>query len=227
MGSGSAEICLGEVFRAAHYDEHQRRRSEPRLPVLIRLGTCGSVDPQIPLGTPIVSTASIGCEPAGLAWAHSLPAYDAEVGELVRKVRGALLAELPEFHPYRAGMTLYGTASHPTLLAATRSVSGAAGESLRFGATYCAGSGFFEAQGRPSNAPLAFSSLARALRTAGITNIEMESGPILRLAHEWGARALVIAVAVADRERNVFADATAYERGTRDAVRTAIEILGA
>jgi uridine phosphorylase len=102
-----------------------------------------------------------------------------------------------------------------------------AGESLRFGATYCAGSGFFEAQGRPSNAPLAFSSLARALRTAGITNIEMESGPILRLAHEWGARALVIAVTVADREGNVFADATAYERGTRDAVRTAIEILGA
>lgn len=224
LGIGAAEVCLAEILRAANYDSGRSLRPAPRPTTIVRFGTCGITDPNVPLGVPIISTCAVGCDWTGLFGRQSQIASDAESGEAVRRIRNCLLSGLPKSHPLIAGLSLYGTAPDRRLFTLVQEIARDREIPVVTGVTFNA-AGFFETQGRPGPDATAVDGWIRGLFEAGVTNIEMESSIVLRQAALWRARALVVTIGVADRTNNIFASSTQYHDGNRNSVRLVTTLL--
>ena len=162
-------------------------KPKPRRLTLVRIGTCGGLQPFTPIGTYVAAERSIGFDGVLYFYAHSERVRDLKLEE-------ALLRQLD----WRIeGVRPYAVAADASL------IEQICGDDILRGVTIAA-NGFYGPQGRELRLPLADPELNRkieAFEHAGrrITNFEMESSALAGLAALMGHRAMTVCCVIAGR----------------------------
>ena len=188
IGADNIDIVLNELDALANIDFRTREiKPEPRRLTLVRIGTCGGLQPFTPIGTYVAAERSIGFDGVLYFYAHSERVRDLKLEE-------ALLRQLD----WRIeGVRPYAVAADALL------IEQICGDDILRGVTIAA-NGFYGPQGRELRLPLADPELNRkieAFEHAGrrITNFEMESSALAGLAALMGHRAMTVCCVIAGR----------------------------
>lgn len=188
IGADNIDIVLNELDALANIDFRTREmKPEPRRLTLVRIGTCGGLQPFTPIGTYVAAERSIGFDGVLYFYAHSERVRDLKLEE-------ALLRQLD----WRIeGVRPYAVAADASL------IEQICGDDILRGVTIAA-NGFYGPQGRKLRLPLADPELNRkieAFEHAGrrITNFEMESSALAGLAALMGHRAMTVCCVIAGR----------------------------
>ena len=188
IGADNIDIVLNELDALANIDFRTREiKPEPRRLTLVRIGTCGGLQPFTPIGTYVAAERSIGFDGVLYFYAHSERVRDLKLEE-------ALLRQLD----WRIeGVRPYAVAADASL------IEQICGDDILRGVTITA-NGFYGPQGRELRLPLADPELNRkieAFEHAGrrITNFEMESSALAGLAALMGHRAMTVCCVIAGR----------------------------
>ena len=188
IGADNIDIVLNELDALANIDFRTREiKPEPRRLTLVRIGTCGGLQPFTPIGTYVAAERSIGFDGVLYFYAHSERVRDLKLEE-------ALLRQLD----WRIeGVRPYAVAADASL------IEQICGDDILRGVTIAA-NGFYGPQGRELRLPLADPELNQkieAFEHAGrrITNFEMESSALAGLAALMGHRAMTVCCVIAGR----------------------------
>lgn len=187
IGTDNIDIVMTELDALANVDFNTREvKPEHRRLTVLRIGTCGAVQPDIPLGSFIFSHISVGCDGL-LNWyadrdAISLLDFEEAFKEHVHWDR-----HLPDPYFVRAGEDLIRRFEDCTVKGMTISASG-----------------FYGPQGRVVRLPLAMPDMIRDFESFSfggyrITNFEMEGSALAGLAAHMGHEAGTVCVAIANR----------------------------
>ncbi len=210
IGTDNCDIVMNEIDALANIDFATRTEKEtPRVLDIVRVGTCGGMQEDIPLGTFLVSEKSIG-------WDGVLAFYEdrdkiADVG---------FEKALVDFIGYPAKAAVpYVVAANPEL------VERIARDDMMRGCTIAA-NGFYGPQGRVLRVGLAVEDINEkitAFRYEGqrITNYEMEGSCIAGLALHMGHRAMTVCCVIA--QRKIEAANTDYKPRIKELVKTVLE----
>lgn len=210
IGTDNCDIVMNEIDALANIDFATRTEKEtPRVLDIVRIGTCGGMQEDIPLGTFLVSEKSIG-------WDGVLAFYEdrdkiADVG---------FEKALVDFIGYPA------KAAVPYVVAANAElVNRIARNDMMRGCTIAA-NGFYGPQGRVLRVGLAVEDINEkisAFRYEGqrITNYEMEGSCIAGLALHMGHRAMTVCCVIA--QRKIEAANTDYKPRIKELVKTVLE----
>ena len=210
IGTDNCDIVMNEIDALANIDFATRTEKEtPRVLDIVRIGTCGGMQEDIPLGTFLVSEKSIG-------WDGVLAFYEdrdkiADVG---------FEKALVDFIGYPAKAAVpYVVAANPEL------VERIARNDMMRGCTIAA-NGFYGPQGRVLRVGLAVEDINEkisAFRYEGqrITNYEMEGSCIAGLALHMGHRAMTVCCVIA--QRKIEAANTDYKPRIKELVKTVLE----
>jgi uridine phosphorylase len=210
IGTDNCDIVMNEIDALANIDFATRTEKEtPRVLDIVRIGTCGGMQEDIPLGTFLVSEKSIG-------WDGVLAFYEdrdkiADVG---------FEKALVDFIGYPAKAAVpYVVAANPEL------VERIARDDMMRGCTIAA-NGFYGPQGRVLRVGLAVEDINEkisAFRYEGqrITNYEMEGSCIAGLALHMGHRAMTVCCVIA--QRKIEAANTDYKPRIKELVKTVLE----
>lgn len=192
IGTDNIDIVLNELDALANVD-FATRLPKSRLTSLdiIRIGTSGTIQPDIPVGTVLASAYGLGLD-ALMHYYTSVPEPEEE--ELRQAVTAHL--EVPGIAPY--------------LTRASSELLSVAGKGFQRGITVTA-PGFYAPQGRRVRAAASVPDLigklnSFRLRDHRITNLEMETAGIYALARALGHRALSVNAILASRVRFKFSD---------------------
>ena len=188
IGTDNCDIVLNELDALANIDFASRmEKDEHRTLEIVRIGTCGGMQEDIPLGTFLVSKKSIG-------WDGVLAFYEGrdEIADL--GFEDALVDFI--HYPAKAARP-YVVAANPEL------VNRIAGEDMMRGCTIAA-NGFYGPQGRELRIPLADPDLNRKIQDFKhdrfvVTNYEMESSALAGLATLLGHKAMTVCLVIANR----------------------------
>lgn len=190
IGCDNIDIVLNELDALANIDFATRtEKPQHRTLELVRIGTCGGLQPDTPIGTFILSEKSIGFD--GL-----LNFYDGRnrVCDLALEAAFKQHVNWPSAmgNPYVA----------PADAGLTARIGGTTGDMVR-GITIACG-GFFGPQGRRLRIPLAHPTLNELITTFSheglrITNFEMESSALAGLSLLLGHRATTVCMVIANR----------------------------
>lgn len=189
IGTDNCDIVMNEIDALANIDFQTRtEKAEKRSLEIVRIGTCGGMQPDIPLGTFLVSEKSIGFDGV-LAFYHDRDKI-ADVG-----FEEALVSFIG--YPEKAARP-YVVAANPEL------VNRVAADDMMRGCTIAA-NGFYGPQGRVLRVDLAVPDINEkitAFRYEGqrITNYEMEGSCIAGLALHMGHRAMTVCCVIAQRK---------------------------
>lgn len=211
IGTDNIDIVLNELDALATIDLSSRRLlAEPRRLKLIRLGTSGSLQKDVPVGSLLLSSHGLGLD--GLLHYYAIPP---EEPALLEELNQHLAADLP-LPPYLAG-------ANAELLSGLR-------RKEPTGITLTA-PGFYAPQGRELRLPARLD--ARVLDHFGrfesqeghrITNFEMETSALYGLANALGHQAVSVNLILANRPAGTFhADPG---RATDQMIRTMLERIG-
>ena len=210
IGTDNCDIVMNEIDALANLDFATRTEKEtPRVLDIVRVGTCGGMQEDIPLGTFLVSEKSIG-------WDGVLAFYEdrdkiADVG---------FEKALVDFIGYPAKAAVpYVVAANPEL------VERIARDDMMRGCTIAA-NGFYGPQGRVLRVGLAVEDINEKItdfRYEGqrITNYEMEGSCIAGLALHMGHRAMTVCCVIA--QRKIEAANTDYKPRIKELVKTVLE----
>ena len=210
IGTDNCDIVMNEIDALANIDFATRTEKEtPRVLDIVRVGTCGGMQEDIPLGTFLVSEKSIG-------WDGVLAVYEdrdkiADVG---------FEKALVDFIGYPAKAAVpYVVAANPEL------VDSIARDDMMRGCTIAA-NGFYGPQGRVLRVGLAVEDINEKItdfRYEGqrITNYEMEGSCIAGLALHMGHRAMTVCCVIA--QRKIEAANTDYKPRIKELVKTVLE----
>ena len=210
IGTANCDIVMNEIDALANIDFATRTEKEtPRVLDIVRVGTCGGMQEDIPLGTLLVSEKSIG-------WDGVLAFYEdrdkiADVG---------FEKALVDFIGYPAKAAVpYVVAANPEL------VERIARDDMMRGCTIAA-NGFYGPQGRVLRVGLAVEDINEKItdfRYEGqrITNYEMEGSCIAGLALHMGHRAMTVCCVIA--QRKIEAANTDYKPRIKELVETVLE----
>ena len=210
IGTDNCDIVLNELDALANIDFATRtEKDEHRTLEIVRIGTCGGMQEDIPLGTFLVSEKSIG-------WDGVLAFYEGrdEIADL--GFEDALVDFI--HYPAKAARP-YVVAANPEL------VNRIAGEDMMRGCTIAA-NGFYGPQGRVLRCELAvkeINDLITDVRYEGqrITNYEMEGSAIAGLSLLMGHKAMTVCCVIA--QRKVEAANTDYKPRIKQLVQTVLE----
>ena len=210
IGTDNCDIVLNELDALANIDFATRtEKDEHRTLEIVRVGTCGGMQEDIPLGTFLVSEKSIG-------WDGVLAFYEGrdEIADL--GFEDALVDFI--HYPAKAARP-YVVAANPEL------VNRIAGEDMMRGCTIAA-NGFYGPQGRVLRCDLAvkeINDLITDFRYEGqrITNYEMEGSAIAGLSLLMGHKAMTVCCVIA--QRKVEAANTDYKPRIKQLVQTVLE----
>ena len=210
IGTDNCDIVLNELDALANIDFATRtEKEEHRQLEIVRIGTCGGMQEDIPLGTFLVSEKSIG-------WDGVLAFYEGrdEIADL--GFEDALVDFI--HYPAKAARP-YVVAANPEL------VNRIAGEDMMRGCTIAA-NGFYGPQGRVLRCDLAvreINDLITDFRYEGqrITNYEMEGSAIAGLSLLMGHKAMTVCCVIA--QRKVEAANTDYKPRIKQLVQTVLE----
>lgn len=189
IGPDNIDIVMTELDALANIDFRTRTpKSQHKQLRIIRMGTSGSLDPELALGSFAVSEKSIGIDGLLHFYAHSSKIRDTELEEaFIRHCEWISDAPRP-----------YAVSADPELV--SRLCKNA---SVTKGITITAG-GFYGPQGREVRLPGAMPGINSKLRdfrykNRKIANYEMESAPIAGLSALLGHKAATICMIVAGR----------------------------
>ena len=210
IGTDNCDIVLNELDALANIDFATRtEKDEHRTLEIVRIGTCGGMQEDIPLGTFLVSEKSIG-------WDGVLAFYEGrdEIADL--GFEDALVDFI--HYPAKAARP-YVVAANPEL------VNRIAGDDMMRGCTIAA-NGFYGPQGRVLRCDLAVKDINDRItdfRYEGqrITNYEMEGSAIAGLSLLMGHKAMTVCCVIA--QRKVEAANTDYKPRIKQLVQTVLE----
>ena len=210
IGTDNCDIVLNELDALANIDFATRtEKDEHRTLEIVRIGTCGGMQEDIPLGTFLVSEKSIG-------WDGVLAFYEGrdEIADL--GFENALVDFI--HYPAKAARP-YVVAANPEL------VNRIAGDDMMRGCTIAA-NGFYGPQGRVLRCDLAVKDINERItdfRYVGqrITNYEMEGSAIAGLSLLMGHKAMTVCCVIA--QRKVEAANTDYKPRIKQLVQTVLE----
>ena len=210
IGTDNCDIVLNELDALANIDFVTRaEKDEHRTLEIVRIGTCGGMQEDIPLGTFLVSEKSIG-------WDGVLAFYEGrdEIADL--GFENALVDFI--HYPAKAARP-YVVAANPEL------VNRIAGDDMMRGCTIAA-NGFYGPQGRVLRCDIAVKDINDRItdfRYEGqrITNYEMEGSAIAGLSLLMGHKAMTVCCVIA--QRKVEAANTDYKPRIKQLVQTVLE----
>jgi uridine phosphorylase len=210
IGCDNIDIVINELDALANINFNTREENEKhRQLTLVRIGTCGGLQPNTPVGSFIASVKSIGFDGLLNFYAGRNDVCDLEFEEAFRKHMN--------WNPQLAA---------PYVIDAdTELIDRIAGTDMVRGVTIACG-GFFGPQGRELRIPLADpkqNEKVEAFEYAGlrITNFEMESSAVAGLGRLLGHKAMTCCMVIANRlakEAN-----TGYKSSIDDLIRLVLE----
>ncbi|HNS18327.1 MAG TPA: nucleoside phosphorylase [Bacteroidales bacterium] len=210
MGTDNIDIVVHELDALVNIDfrTRTRKKEHTRLSV-IRIGTSGAIQPEVPLNAFVLSEYAIGIDGLLNYYDHH-HRLEEELADTFREHIG-WPKQLPL--PYAAKGSDFLTSS--------------LGDGLLRGITLTA-QGFYGPQGRSVRIPLAFPDLNEriasfAYKGKKIINYEMETAALYGLCTLLGHEALTICVAIANRATNQFDPE--YQRMVRNLVELFVERL--
>lgn len=210
IGTDNCDIVLNELDALANIDFDSRmEKTEKRCLEIVRIGTCGAMQEDIPLGSFLVSVKSIGFDGV-------LAFYDGRDRIADLGFEDALVQAIN--YPEKA--------ARPYIVAAnTELVEKIAGNDMLRGCTIAA-NGFYGPQGRVLRCDIAVSDIndrISAFRYEGqrITNYEMEGSAIAGLSLLMGHKAMTVCCVIAQRKAE--AANTDYKPRIKQLVQTVLE----
>lgn len=186
IGTDNIDIVLNELDALVNIDFETRQiKSQLTKLDIIRIGTSGAIQEDLPMGTILASTFGLGLDALMNYYVHEVSATE----ELLLKQLKAHLSGLDTIQPYL-------TAADPYLL-------NHIGKNMEKGITVTA-PGFYAPQGRVVRAENAVPDLILKLNTFRhgeyrLTNLEMETAGIYALAKILGHRAVSVNAILASR----------------------------
>lgn len=212
IGTDNCDIVMNELDALANIDFTTREeKAEHRTLEIVRVGTTGAMQEDIPLGTFLASEYSLGFDGVLAFYPHrdeiSNPDFEKAFTEFVG-------------YPKKAAVP-YLVANHPELL------DRIAANDMHRGVTIAA-NGFYGPQGRALRAGLAQENIndrISAFRYGNlrITNYEMEGSAIAGLANLMGHKAMTVCCVIAQRKAE--AANTDYKPRVKELVKTVLERL--
>ena len=190
IGCDNIDIVLNELDALANIDFNSRTlKPELRRLEIVRLGTCGGLQPFTPVGTFVASEVSIGFD-----------------GLLNFYADRNSVADLPFEQAFREHMNWHGEQciAYPYVVHADKELlDRIAADDMVRGITVACG-GFYGPQGRRLRLPLADPEANRKLEafTYGglhVTNFEMESSAVAGLSLMLGHKAMTCCMVIANR----------------------------
>lgn len=186
MGVDNIDICLNELHVLAHYDvESGAFKDVHRRLKIIRIGTCGAFDVDIPLGAHLASSKAIGID--GILYFYDIEHVidQAATQEFIQKMEWS--KKLP----------------YPYLVSASDYFLRRLGDDFRTTITVTSPS-FYGGQGRYVSLSLAFPDINEKLEnlTIGgkkVGNYEMETSALYGLCAAMGHDALTVCLVIAHR----------------------------
>jgi uridine phosphorylase len=210
IGPDNIDIVMNELDALKNIDFNTREiLPEHHTLELVRIGTCGGLQPYVPCGTAIVSERSVGFDGVLDWYAGRDTVCDLDFERALTSYIG---------YPKRAADP-YVVEADPELTARI-----AADDMVR--GTTVSAVGFYGPQGRVLRLPLASPWLNERLerfeyRGARITNYEMESAPLAGFARLMGHRAVTVCSVVANRV--ALNSNPSYKDAIRELVHTVLE----
>lgn len=210
IGTDNCDIVMNELDALANIDFATREeKAEHRTLELVRVGTTGAMQEDIPLGTFLASEYSLGFDGVLAFYPHrdeiSNPDFEKAFTEFVG-------------YPKKAAVP-YLVANHPELL------DRVAADDMTRGVTIAA-NGFYGPQGRALRAGLAQENINERISAfrygnLRITNYEMEGSAIAGLAKLLGHKAMTVCCVIAQRKAE--AANTDYKPRVKELVKTVLE----
>lgn len=188
IGCDNIDIVLNEMDALANID-FKTRTAKPKLKslTLVRVGTCGGLQPNTPTGTYVASVKSIG--------------FDGLINFYANRDKHCDVALEKAFKEHVGWKDTMG---NPYVAPADKTLLDqiAANDMVR-GYTVACG-GFFGPQGRQLRVPLADPDLNKKIESfeydgLRVTNFEMESSAVAGLANLMGHKALTCCMVIANR----------------------------
>lgn len=187
IGTDNIDIVMTELDALANVDFETREvKPEHRTLNILRIGTTGAIQPDIPLGSFIFSHISVGCDGLLNWYANREDVTDVAMEEAFMEHVG-WSKHLPTPYFAKASEKLIEKFSDCTVKGVT-----------------IAASGFYGPQGRVVRLPLAIGDMVEKFETFRygewrITNFEMEGSAVAGLAKHLGHNAGTVCCAIANR----------------------------
>lgn len=188
IGPDNIDIVVNELDALANIDFQTREiKKEHRTLEMVRIGSCGGLQPFVPVGTPIVSEMSIGFDGVLNWYAGRDSVSDLDFEKALVEYIG---------YPKKAAA--------PYVVKADEELAARiGGDDMVRGVTISA-VGFYGPQGRELRLPIAAPDINQRIGSftfAGrsITNYEMESAPLAGFARLLGHKAVTVCSVVANR----------------------------
>lgn len=210
IGGDNIDIVLNELDALANIDFATRQvKDQHRTLTIIRIGTCGGLQPYVPVGTPIMATKGIGFDGVLNFYAGRNRVSDLEFERA--------FCDFVGWNPLWAKP--YVVDADPEL------VKRIGGDDMVHGYTIAA-NGFYGPQGRELRLPLADPCLNAKIEKfeyngGHITNYEMECAALQGLAALMGHKALTVCCVIANRVATVVNPN--YKTAVEDVVKTVLE----
>lgn len=188
IGPDNMDIVVNELDALANIDFQSRTvKDKHRTLTMVRIGTSGALQPEIPIGTPVIAEKSIGFD--------GVLNYYAGCTEVSEK----------DFEDSFCKHTAWDSRwARPYVVASdSKIVKQIGGDDMMRGITISA-VGFYGPQGRELRLPLAQPELNRSIEKfefngRKITNYEMESAPLQGLSLLLGHKAMTVCSIIANR----------------------------
>lgn len=188
IGCDNIDIVMNELDALANIDFATRKeKTEHRTLTLVRVGTCGGLQPNTPTGTFIASVKSIGFDGLLNFYAGRDEASDLQLEKAFKQHVGWV---------DKMGNPYVATANHEL-------IQRIAGDDMVKGITVACG-GFFGPQGRRLRLPLMDPQLNEKIESfeyngLRICNFEMESSALAGLSALMGHKAMTCCMVIANR----------------------------
>ena len=187
IGTDNIDIVMNELDALANIDFETREiREEKRSLNIIRIGTSGAVQPDIPLGSFVFSHVSVGCDGL-LNWYADRDRIAMPGIEDAFKEHVGWDKHLPDPYFVKAGQKMIDRFADCTIKGMT-----------------IAASGFYGPQGRVLRMPLAMPDMVNSFESFRygewrVTNFEMEGSAIAGIAAHLGHNAGTVCCIIANR----------------------------
>lgn len=192
IGTDNIDICMAELDALVNIDLNKRKEKTEKTSLeIVRIGTCGMLQADMPLHTFVLSTHALGLDNI----AHFYPIDFSSVEK-------SLLTEIKQQVDFPNGVVPYISKAHPEMVEKLNSTQ------VKKGITVTS-SGFYGPQGRSLRLASKMPSIHLALEKFAhkgqqIVNFEMESSAIFALGAALGHKCTSICLGVANRPREAF-----------------------
>lgn len=227
MGTDNVEIALAELLSVHEFDFTTGQRYSDCSPLtLIRVGTSGGVQADIPAGTHAISTYALGLDNTGLYYDH--PATDKYMLQMEELAYEILTEATPETARFKGKIFPY--ASKASVIVAEELIY----QAKKAGVSYVKGitastPGFYGPsaryiEGLNNSIPKIKHHLAR-LEVSGkqVVNMEMESSILFHMCENLGYHAGTICPIISNPFSS--ADVIDYDKSVKQAIQIALNTL--